>query len=212
VDWEEETCPNVHELREDSLVQHAQKGDHPAFEELMRRTHGLCLSVATGILGDRDDAEDEVQNTFWKAYTHIDLFSQQARFSTWVVRILINLCYMRLRRARRIRFVSYDGVAPDGEQYTAYDAIDCRTPERHLGGAEMSELVRSEVQHMPKLFRTPVELYYLQGVPIGEVARRLDLSVAATKSRLHRAQACLHDRMVRHCGMRGSETLLSSVD
>jgi RNA polymerase sigma-70 factor, ECF subfamily len=212
VDWGKVTCPDAQEMSEDSLIQRAQQGDGAAFEELISRTHTLCLAVAMGILRDRDDAADEVQNAFWKAYTHIGLFSQQARFSTWVVRILINLCYVRLRRARRIRFVSYDGVAPDGEKYTAYDAIDYRTPERHLGGGEISKLVRSEVQHIPKLLRTPVELYYLQGVPIGEVARQLDLSVAATKSRLHRAQACLHDRMVRHCGMRGSGTLLSSVD
>src|SRR4051794_9654128 len=92
MDWEEGSCPDVQELSEDSLVQRAQKGDDAAFEELMSRTHSLCLSIATGILRNHDDAADEVQSAFWKAYTHITLFSQQARFSTWVVRILINLC------------------------------------------------------------------------------------------------------------------------
>jgi RNA polymerase sigma-70 factor, ECF subfamily len=212
VDWEEENCADEQRASEHSLVERAQQGDRAAFEELVKRTYGLCLAIATGILRDREDAADEVQNAFWKAYAHIGLFSQQARFSTWVVRILINLCYVRLRRARRIRFVSYDGVAPDGEEYVAYEAVDYRTPEHHLGMGEVQELVRREVQHIPKLLRTPVELYYLQGVPIGEVARRLDLSFAATKSRLHRAQLYLHDRMVRHCGKQHAGSLFSSVE
>lgn len=212
VDWKEDTYLDTQKLSEDSLVKRAQQGDGAAFEELISRTHGLCLAVATGILHNQDDAADEVQNAFWKAYTHLSLFSQQARFSTWVVRILINFCYVRLRRARRIRFVSYDGVAPDGEKYIAYDAIDYRTPERHLGGDEIDELVRGEVRCIPKLLRIPVELYYLQGLPIEEVARQLDLSIPAAKSRLHRAQVYLHARMVRHCGRRGSGALFSSAD
>ena len=212
VNWEEDISLDTQEPSENSLVQRAQQGDGAAFEELIGRTHSLCLAIATRILHNRDDAADEVQNAFWKAYTHIGLFSQQARFSTWIIRILINLCYARLRRARRIRFVPFDGVAPDGEKYIAYDAVDYRTPECRLGDGQVNKLIRSEVQRIPKLLRTPVELYHLQGVPIDEVARQLNLSIAATKSRLHRAQVYLHARMVQHCGKRGSGILFGSPD
>jgi RNA polymerase sigma-70 factor (ECF subfamily) len=197
------------ELSEDRLVKLAQGGDRGAFQELVSRTQKSCLAVAIGILGDRDDAADEVQNAFWRAYTRIDTFRQQALFSTWVTRILVNLCYMRLRRASRIRFVPYDGISSEGHSYNAYDAIDQRTPEGRAGDGEVRELLRSEVQRIPRLLRDPLELYYLEDIPIDEVARQLKLSVSATKSRLHRAQIYLRKRMIRHCGMHGSATLLN---
>ena len=210
MDCQRGNCADVHNLSEDQLVRLAQNGDHAAFQELMGRVHNACLSVATSILDNRDDAADEVQNAFWKAYTHIQSFSQQSRFSTWVTRILINRCYIRLRRAGRIRFVSYDAVKSDGETYTAYAAVDYGTPERHCGDGEIGELLRSEVQRIPKLLRIPLELHYLHDIPIGEIAQQLKLSIPATKSRLHRAQVFLRDRMVQHCGTRGTGTLLSS--
>lgn len=210
VNWRHELYTGSYDIPENRLVRLAQSGNDAAFQELMNRAHGACLSIAIGLLNDRDDAADEVQNAFWKAYINIRSFNQQSRFSTWVTRILINLCYMRLRRAGRIRFISYDNLTPDGETYTAYTAVDYRTPEIDHGGAEVNKLLRNEVERLPKVLRIPLELYYLHDVPIVEIARQLNLSIAATKSRLHRAQIFLRDRMTRHCGARGSGTLLSS--
>src|SRR5258707_379141 len=101
-------------LPEGTLVLMAQQGEEWAFRELIGRARGGCLRLAISILHNREDAQDEVQSAFWKAYTHIRGFDQQSKFSTWVARIVINHCLMKYRRTRRIRFVPYEAVTPEG--------------------------------------------------------------------------------------------------
>jgi RNA polymerase sigma-70 factor, ECF subfamily len=200
--------PEAEGLPEDALVRLAQQGKDWAFQELMLRAQDACLRIAIAILHNRDDAQDEVQSAFWKAYTHITLFSQQSKFSTWVARIVINRCLMRCRRERRVKFLSYDAVTPEGDSYVAFHAIEGETPEDGVGGSELRNMVRWELQRIPSLLRVPLELRYLHDLSLDDVAKRLGISVPATKSRLHRAQAYLRDRMLRHCGVRGVGTLI----
>lgn len=195
-------------LSDDELVNLAQLGSEHAFQELMCRSRETCVRMAMAILRSRDDAEDEVQNAFWKAYTHLGLFNRQSTFSTWVTRIVINHCLMRYRRARRLQFVSYDAVSPDGDWYVAYQPTTTDTPEQGLGDSEIKQVLLLELGRIPILLRTPLELRYVNDLSLEDVARRLGISVAATKSRLHRAQTYLRDRMLRHCGIRGPASLV----
>ena len=198
---------NYREQPEPVLVRLAQDGNEQAFIELVRRSWDICMRLATSWLGNREDARDEVQDAFWKAYRHIQNFNQQCKFSTWVARIVINDCLMRLRERKRLRLVPYEAVSPMGEEYTLHQAIDSDTPEDLVGVSELRATVTSELRRIPVLLRVPLELRYLQGLELEEVANRLNITVAATKSRLHRAQAFLRSRMLRHCGTRGVGTL-----
>src|SRR5271154_1389097 len=85
------------EIPDDQLVRMCQTGDHEAFANLMRRHQSAAFKLALSILRDKLDAEDEVQNSFWKAFEHINQFQQDAKFSTWLTRIVVNQCLMRLR-------------------------------------------------------------------------------------------------------------------
>lgn len=199
---------NLGGTREDILMRMVLSGQERAFEELMNRARDRCMHVAFCLLGNRDDAHDEVQNAFWKAYTHLDTFNQQARFSTWVARIVINNCYMRLRKAGVLRLVSSEATNQDGESYVLYEATDSGTPEHSLGTTELCRVVRSELGRIPRLLRIPLQLHYLDELPLEDVARKLGVTLAAAKSRLHRGQCYLRDRMARHCGRRGAATLL----
>jgi RNA polymerase sigma-70 factor, ECF subfamily len=185
----------------------ARLGDVEAFQELIGRSRHACLRMATGILRNRDDAEDEVQNAFWKAYNHLGLFGGQSTFSTWVTRIVINHCLMRYRRARRVQFISYDSLSSDGDWYVAVEPASGESPEDGVGDTEVRDALRFELRRLPVLLRIPIEMYFLQGHALEEVAAILGISVAATKSRLHRGQGYLKDRMLRHCGRRGLATL-----
>jgi RNA polymerase sigma-70 factor (ECF subfamily) len=198
-------------LHEDLLVDMAQQGDERAFRELIGRARDGCIRLATAILHNTEDAQDEVQNAFWKAYTHIRWFGRQSKFSTWLARIVINHCLMRHRRMRRMRFVPYDAVTPEGDAYIAHHPIERRTPEQSWGRAELDIVVQIELHRIPPLLRFPLELRYLQDLPLEDVARRLGISIPATKSRLHRAQGYLRERMARHCGVRGVGTLTRVV-
>lgn len=198
---------NYRQQSESRLIDLARKGDERAYEELMNRSLVICMRVAICFLGNREDALDQVQDAFWKAYSHLHTFQQHSKFSTWAARIVINHCLMRLREKRRLRLVPYDVVDSSGEEYTVHEAVDDENPEHLLGGTELRSLVRYELNRIPILLRVPLELRYLQNMELEEVARRLNITIAATKSRLHRAQLYLKDRMLKHCGMRGFGTL-----
>ena len=90
-------------IPDEILVKMAQAGDNAAFAELVVRHQNSCSKLALSILRDKSDAEDEVQNACWKAYEHIGQFQQDSKFSTWLTRIVVNQCLMRLRQTRQPR-------------------------------------------------------------------------------------------------------------
>src|SRR5260370_38646994 len=84
------------------LVAAAKRGNTHAFEELVFRYEHRALAVAIRITKNREDAEDVVQETFYKAFVHLHSFQQNSRFSTWLTRIVMNEAFMLLRRSRGI--------------------------------------------------------------------------------------------------------------
>jgi RNA polymerase sigma-70 factor, ECF subfamily len=167
--------------------------------------------MAMTILRNRDEAEDEVQNALWKAYTHLPLFNHQSTFSTWVIRIVINHCLMRYRRTRRVPIVSYESTGISGERFATHEPVQAETPEHTLGRKELRNVLRAELRRIPRFLRAPLEMRYLQDRTLEDIARDLGITVAAAKSRLHRAQGYLRSRMLRHCGSRGVATLMRSA-
>jgi RNA polymerase sigma-70 factor (ECF subfamily) len=82
------------------LVAAAKLGDHHSFAELWTRHSKTAFNMAYRITGNRDDAEDAIQDAWMKAYTHLNTFDGRAKFSTWLTRIAINSALMILRRKR----------------------------------------------------------------------------------------------------------------
>ena len=196
------------DMADDELVTLCQQGDQAAFDELMRRHQISAMKVAVSIVRDRQDAEDEVQNAFWKAYEHINQFQRDAKFSTWLTRIVVNQCLMRLRRARRARFAYIDDAQSD--DITAADLRDLGpSPENVLGLTEVAAVLELEIKRTPPLLRNVFLLRDVENKPMPEVAAKLGISVAAAKSRLLRARAELRSRMRRHYGDMGPATLMS---
>jgi RNA polymerase sigma-70 factor (ECF subfamily) len=199
---------NYREMADDGLVSLCQQGDQVAFDELMRRHQMSAMKVAVSIVRDRQDAEDEVQNAFWKAYEHINQFQRDAKFSTWLTRIVVNQCLMRLRQVRRARFAYIDDAEAD--DVAAADLRDLRpSPENLLGVNEVAAVLELEIKRTPPLLRHVFLLRDVENKPMPEVAAKLGISVAAAKSRLLRARAELRSRMQRHFGEMGPATLMN---
>ena len=196
-------------IADDRLVGLCQKGEDGAFAELMGRHQASAMKLALSILRDKQDAEDEVQNSFWKAYEHIAQFQHDAKFSTWFTRIVVNQCLMRLRKARRAKFYYLDDRQV-GEEAVTLELKDKRhSPEQTLGQMEVSNVLHAEIQRIPPLLRHVFLLRDVQQKPMPEVAELLGISVAAAKSRLLRARAELRNRMRRHHGQTGPATLMA---
>jgi RNA polymerase sigma-70 factor (ECF subfamily) len=150
-----------------------------------------------------------VQNSFWKAYTNITSFQHDARFTTWLSRIVINQCLMRLRSAKHKRTLSIDDVQL-GEGRSTLELRDARdTPEAHLGRKEVVQMVRTEINFIPPLLRDVLVLKDIEQRPTAEVAERLSLTISAVKSRLLRARHMLRTRIERHQPASGAATLLA---
>ncbi len=194
-------------LGDGQLVTLAKQGSEGAFAELMRRHSSGMKQVAFSILRDTEEAEDELQNAWWKAWQHIDTFAGDSRFTTWLTRIVMNQCLMRLRQTRRARFVYLDAPAP-GEERISFELPDGgETPEQGLGRREVSDLVRREIARIPPLLRHALVLREVNQLPMPEVAETLGISIAATKSRLLRARHELRSRLEKYCGHMGAATL-----
>jgi RNA polymerase sigma-70 factor, ECF subfamily len=197
------------DIADEKLVQLCQRGDNAAFAELMRRHKPAASKLALSILRDKSDAEDEVQNAFWKAYEHINQFQQDAKFSTWLTRIVFNQCLMRLRQLRRARFYFLDDTTAGDELVTPDLPDKRRSPEQALGQMEIIQALREEIRRIPPLLRDVLMMRDVQERPMPDVAGELGISVAAAKSRLLRARAELRQRMKRHCGASGEAALLT---
>jgi RNA polymerase sigma-70 factor (ECF subfamily) len=196
--------------REDEgLVILAQQGDNAAFAQLVERHYNACLKLATSILRDREDAEDEVQNACWKAYEHIGQFQRDAKFSTWLTRIVVNQCLMRLRQHRRQKMVYVEDAAGEDSRVMEFPS-EGLSPEVELGQTQVAQVLRKEISCIPPLLRNVFLLRDVQEMPMQDVADRLGISLAAAKSRLLRARVELRNRLRKHEGRLGAATLLAS--
>lgn len=199
--------PDFVGVPDDLLVVMAQAGNNVAFTELVERHQSTSKRLALSILRDQSDAEDEVQNALWKAYEHLGQFQQDAKFSTWLSRIVVNQCLMRLRKDRRVRFLYLDdGVV--GEEIATLDLPDLtESPEEALAHLEIGSVLKAEINRIPPMLREVFVLRDVDELPMPDVASRLGISIAAAKSRLLRARLELRERMGKHCGRMGVGTL-----
>jgi RNA polymerase sigma-70 factor (ECF subfamily) len=193
------------------LVVQAREKDREAFGELVRRHHSSCIRFAMSLLRDRGEAEEEVQNAFWKAFEHLDQYKGTAEFSSWLLRIVANHCLMRLRLRARARMLYLDG--DNGREGEGAIELPSTTPDPECGliRTQMSSLLQREIRRIPKLLRNVVLLRDVQQLPMADVARQLGISIPAAKSRLFRARTELRHRVLQCCGAHGQYMPRSNV-
>jgi len=162
------------DLSEDELLTLAQKRDEAAFGELMSRNSSSSFKLALSILQDRQDAEDEVQNSYWNAWRYVGQFQRGSKFSTWMSRIVINQCLMRLRKNRKASFLYLDEGTPDGAVPYLELSDSGSTPEVLLGDKELSALLHREIHRLPSLFRSILVLRDLNEMSMADGCPTVD--------------------------------------
>jgi RNA polymerase sigma-70 factor, ECF subfamily len=177
------------------LISAAKSGDHSAFMELWMRHSRGAFRMAYRIMGNRDDAEDVVQDTWMKAYVHLNAFNERAQFSTWLTRIAINSALMTLRRRRSHPETSMD--VADGETWQGCEiASQMKDVDELYARHESLEHLRRAICSLPPTLRNVVEIHQANDNSLKEVAEIVGISVAATKSRLLRARKILRKAFV----------------
>jgi RNA polymerase sigma-70 factor (ECF subfamily) len=189
----------IHVERSDAeLVELTAAGDNRAFDELVVRYRERVYRLCMKILRHEDDAAEALQDAFLSAYRGLRNFKRESRFSTWLYRIATNASLMKLRRRREGHF-SYEQSQGGHEDAEPMAIPDWSTqPLEELLDAETRELLEREVQHLPANEREVFVLRDIMEQSNADVAAELGLTVAAVKSRLHRARLHLRDRLNRH--------------
>jgi RNA polymerase sigma-70 factor (ECF subfamily) len=186
---------------EAALVARLQAGEDSAYEELLRAQSGRMLAVARRFLPSEDDALEAVQEAFVSAFKAIDRFQGGARLSTWLHRITVNACLMKLRTRRRKPEESIEEQLPGWKENGHAENLPSAWPDAAdvlIEQGQTRALVRAAIDRLPEGYRTVLLLRDIEEFDTEETAKALGLTRAAVKTRLHRARQALRERMDEH--------------
>jgi RNA polymerase sigma-70 factor (ECF subfamily) len=165
---------------EADLVARLKTGDEAAYEALFRAHAGAMLAVARRYFGDSDAAADAVQDAFVSAFRAMGTFEGTSRLGTWLHRITVNACLMKLRSRKRRPSVSLEDRS-----------LPARAEEAEVHRADTRLRVRTAVSRLPEAYRAVVELRDFDGLDTATTAAQLGTTVEVVKTRLHRARTAL---------------------
>jgi RNA polymerase sigma factor (sigma-70 family) len=183
---------------DNELVERVKRGLTPAFEELVRRYQGISMRLALSILGNKEDAEEAVQDSFVRAYKGISRFREESKFPTWLYRIVYNTCYSRLKRRKAFTDVS---VVEDRYDERLLQAADDAGEQGTGTFEEVIDAVREALLKLPQRYQTVLTLFYMENFKIGEIARIMMIGESSVKVRLYRGRMMLRDVIARKTGM-----------
>ena len=182
-----------------ALVRAAKNGDVDAFEQLVQKYDGKMLRVARSIARSHEDAEDVIQDSFLKAFCKLSSFREDARFSTWLTRIVVNESLTRIRGRRADQEKSFDTFYSTQGEDAALDVVDwAPNPEQMYCAAELREILSNTLESLHLALRVVFVLRDMEGLSARETAETLGLSLAAVKARLFRARSRLREMLTRN--------------
>jgi RNA polymerase sigma-70 factor (ECF subfamily) len=183
---------------DDELVKFAQGGENRAFDELVHRYQDKVYRLCYKILRHEDDAAEAMQDAFLSAYRGLKNFKAESTFSTWLYRIATNASLMKYRK-RRGKHISLDqSQSPDDDAEPMQLPDWSAQPPEELLTAEMREVMAESIKRLPPELQEVFVRRDLGEMSNADVATELGLSVAAVKSRLHRARIALRERINRY--------------
>jgi len=187
-------------LDDGALVERARQRDGAAVRLIMQRHNRRLFRTARGVLHDDAEAEDVVQETYVRAFTHLDGFRGEAQLSTWLTRIALNEALGRLRRRRiTVGLKDIDAINDQGEARVIYlpSARQDSDPEAAAARGEVRRLLERAVDQLPEHFRMVFMMRDVEEMSVEETASHLGLRPETVKTRLHRARRLLRQSLDR---------------
>ncbi|MEJ2746817.1 MAG: sigma-70 family RNA polymerase sigma factor [Anaerolineae bacterium] len=165
-------------------LEQARRGDKAAFGKLIEAYQRPVYNLAYRMLNNPGEAEEAAQEAFIRAYTRLQTYNPDHKFSTWMLSITSNYC-IDLIRKRRALLLSIDEPLPP---HPALMSDGQKGPEAQMEKSEQQEMVQSLLQELPEDYRQAVVLRYWHEMSYEEIAEMMDTTVSAIKSRLFRAR------------------------
>ena len=197
----------LREYPDSTLVAATKNGESQAFEFLVKRYEARTFSVAFRITRNREDAQDVVQQSFCKAFVHLDSFQEKSSFSTWLTRIVINEGLMCLRRNRSRKEISLDDGKSEPEELFPVEIVDRgKNPAEIYEQRENEHILCEAMNQLNAEFRTAVRLQ-LEERTVRETAEILGLGIGTLKARLFRGRQKLRVLLTRSSEFQGDRAM-----
>jgi RNA polymerase sigma-70 factor (ECF subfamily) len=183
------------------LVARARNRDEAAIRAIMQANNRRLYRLARGILRNDSEAEDVVQETYFRAFTHLDSFRGDSSFATWLARIAMNEALGRLRRQRPS--VDLSTLAPGALEAQIIQfplSAASEDPEKSMAQREIQQVVEHAIDELPEAFRIVFITRVIEGMNVDETADILGLKPETVKTRLHRARTMLRNNVEKKIG------------
>ncbi len=179
-------------MRDEEVVKKILAGEHHLFEILISRYNQLLYRIARAVLKDDSEAENVVQDTYFRAFSKLHQFSGAAKFSTWLTKIALHESLARSRARRKfVELVEMNGLKNGMKPIKRI--VD--TPESVMLKNQIGEILQSAIESLADKYRLVFVLREIEGLSTDQTAECLGLGKGAVKSRLHRARAQLRKKI-----------------
>ena len=180
------------DLDDRALVEAAQRGDHEAFSALVTRHQRYVYNLAYRLLHDAHEAQDLAQEAFLRAWKAMGTFRGESKFTTWLYRIVTNLCYNRLPGLQR------EIAQTEVEAAETMAQSNSQSPAASVETADQTAWLHRKVEALPVKYRLVITLFYLQEMSYHEIAETLDVPMGTVKTHLFRARERLKQQLQNH--------------
>lgn len=182
-----------------ALIAATLEGNYASFEKLVTKYESRIYNHCMRFLRSPEDAEDALQDTFLQAYRALGSFRAESAFSTWLYRIATNSCLMKIRKQKRVDLVSIDKpIEWDGSKLRREVVDWSQNPMMQAGVEELGKALDELIGKLPEDKRVVLTMKDIEGFSNIEISEILGVSVAAVKSRLHRARLIMREELTRY--------------
>jgi len=198
-----EVATSQEPLSDEEVVTRVLAGETGLFEIVMRRHNQRLYRVARAILRNDGEAEDVMQDSYVRAYEHLDQFAGRAKFSTWLTRIAVHEALARQRRGSR-----YQELEPmserEGDPMDRFASVT-PNPEQQASNSEIRRLLEEAVEKLPDSYRIVFVLRDVEEMSTTDAAEALEITEENVKIRLHRARVLLRKSLYARAGIERKE-------
>ena len=183
------------------LVRRARARDEAAVRAIMQANNRRLYRIARGILRNDSEAEDVVQETYVRAFTHLQDFRGDSSLATWLARIAMNEALGRLRRQRpAVEWTSLPPSVLEAQIIQFPHSANSEDPEKSMAQRQIQHVVEHAIDELPDAFRIVFITRVIEGMNVEETAEILGLKPETVKTRLHRARTMLRDNVEKKIG------------
>jgi RNA polymerase sigma-70 factor (ECF subfamily) len=183
------------------LVRRARARDEAAVRAIMQANNRRLYRIARGILRNDSEAEDVVQETYVRAFTHLQDFRGDSSLATWLARIAMNEALGRLRRQRpAVEWTSLPPGVLEAQIIQFPHSANSEDPEKSMAQRQIQHVVEHAIDELPDAFRIVFITRVIEGMNVEETAEILGLKPETVKTRLHRARTMLRDNVEKKIG------------